>query len=220
MKYGKRYELWCPVRKGESLKCRLRIEEWDKSIDDWKLISEKWIEVPTKEFSEVIVSSDYPFRVHKTPFGVNVSIWKKPAFLPEICVEEKGKRVCNEEVPFGDLIVIMMDLVEAEKLKPGFLDFLTTHGIRVVDKKDLYEDTGATGWAELLTRSIVYDRDSSRNPVKTLLHEYAHFREEIAREEKGLPRGKGEWRRVEGRFVPVGAELRAEKFAKRVTSRK
>lgn len=60
------------------------------------------------------------------------------------------------------------------------------------------------------------ERASKDRVKKTLVHELGHCVEHYVRKVKGLARLKGEWARDGENLVPVGAERRAEHFARRV----
>ncbi len=135
--------------------------------------------------------------------------------------------LCGFNMSKKDLIRAISDLYDAEKKKKGFNEFLAKNGVKVIFNKFLREigdgTLGISWCGEYDEKEIEYD-PFCKNPVDTLLHEWAHCREQIAREEKGLPQlsdETGGWRPI-GKFggklyyEPVGHELRAVKFVERI----
>ena len=106
----------------------------------------------------------------------------------------------------------------AEQTKPGFGDWLVRHNVTVVFDETLAEK-GAYGYASCDKEGGVigvYPERRDSDVIKTMMHEFAHCKEQVAREEKELPRGFGKWKKIDRKLVPVGSEERAEKFASRM----
>jgi hypothetical protein len=109
-------------------------------------------------------------------------------------------------------------------IKPQFRPFLTDNDVTVLQDKDML-DQNINGYAHCgdpFPQNIISfcNRLGTKQVTNTLLHEYAHCREQLARKEKGLAPlevGKtGEWLETVEGTVGLGHEARAEHFRKRM----
>jgi hypothetical protein len=147
-----------------------------------------------------------------------------PPVLPNLCVNLTGVVECgiksNRPFLLSDMIHLLMG---TEAKKPGFTDFLIRNNVHLILDKTLDDKTGgysACGLEDHLNY-IAYDsRNGFDHTIGTLMHEWGHCREQIARQEKGIQEVKvgttGGWKREEGRLMPYGHEIRAEHFRKRI----
>lgn len=153
---------------------------------------------------------------------------------PEICTETREgmngdiTRKCGIEIPAYEVASMISDLQIADGLRKGFVKEIIDNDVRIVRSEALKHPI--LGYANCVhgNNYIFYSgKDEQRKRVNTLLHEFAHCREDIEREEKGLPPlevGKtGEWKELKEKWgeteikrtIPIGHEARAVKFEKR-----
>jgi len=146
-------------------------------------------------------------------------------FLPHVCyIDEDGNEYCDYEFirKYPDeYISMMMDLAQLEKVKPDLLNWLRDNAVKVVvDERCKREHVyGHANCRKEHNRMVAYSFHSP-DPVKTLAHEIAHCKEDIARMKKGLPEPEGKWLVTEEDILPVGHEARAVHFAERFKKRR
>jgi len=180
--------------------------------------------------------------------------------LPKIChIIETGKK--DELSPTGKETIqvcalkdpkvfsTMEQLLQAEKLKPGLLDFFVKNNVHIDIVSELYghdiEGREVSGFGSALcTEGYGHLKFVSIPSISTIMHEFAHCKENVERVKKGLPTievGKtGGWKQIrerslqyypreEGKLlevsgvvtwspkvIPLGHEARAEHFKERM----
>ena len=216
MPADEKYRVWAkfPIKKAQYFKT----EEKGRNLKH----------VFVKEFTdiyEVRVTSDIPLNCYKTPYGIVVC--RQTGIVntstPRICIKKSKDRIeCDRKADLSQYDLALYILRKAEEKEPGIGNWLVRHGVTVY----LDYTADAAGWADCRVRGIIaVNPDNTSNPVRTILHEYAHCREDIVRREKGLPPLEpgvtGEWklrmRETKGtlEYVPVGHEARAVHYATR-----
>jgi len=197
-----KYKLVCNT-KDNKLVCTLK--KWENG----KLIFQKNFEVKNADWNRLMIDGNLPIICKKVDEELHCTVNASGLWIPLIC-DRNNK--CGLEANLDDVILVLYDLKKAEEKKPGFSEFLARHGIKI---KIEPEEKGPLGYYMPFLKGIVYN-PFGPHPVETLLHEWAHCREDIAREEKGLSKAKGEWKQVEKGLIPVGHEKRAVQFVERI----
>nr|QBN22326.1 hypothetical protein [uncultured archaeon] len=146
-------------------------------------------------------------------------------YLPTICYNPKEERVsCGTDVPTDIMTDAVHDLMEVNKEKPDFIDFLVRNNVTVHYEPDMESEKGRKryGYSRCKGRGekkIAVDPNGP-HPRDTLMHEWAHCKENIERAKKGEPYTvvgeTGEWVRKDDKLVPKGHEERAVKFTDRM----
>ena len=179
--------------------------------------------------NRVIINSKIPITCREENGEVFCTVGDISVALPRVCVRKEinggVETVCGlDNIRWGDRVLAGNILIEAEKLKKGVIDFMARHNVTFVLDYTMEEDT--LGRAKCYGKSgdcfIELNARACRTPKEltgTFMHEFAHVREWIAREEKGLEpisEKTGGWEKREGKLVPVGHETRAVKFKERI----
>ena len=179
--------------------------------------------------NRVMIDSKIPIACREVDGEISCNVQEISVGLPRVCVRKevngKVETVCEiGKIGWGDRMLASDILAKAEKLKKGVIDFMARHDITLVLDYTMKEGTlgqsacwgkNGTCFIELNTRVP----RTLKELTGTFMHELAHVREWIAREEKGLgplSEKTGRWEKIEGKFVPVGHELRAERFKARI----
>jgi len=177
------------------------------SVDEWENLEEVLIDGEGK-----------PIRCWRVAGGLLKCEVGGTITLPNICwIDETGNKVCGwDKLKWWQLDTALHLLRECEKLKPGFNEFLAKNEVTVIFDEFYLKQRGALGLASCWAgdKEIRVDPDAS---YRTLMHEFAHCKEHIYRRYKKLHPPHGEWKKVDGRRIPVGAEERAVKFAERMS---
>lgn len=160
-----------------------------------------------------------------TDGAASCDIWCEEKLFPKLGFNpEEGGVEYNNDIDIDVLQGMVKDMLEAEEIKPGFIRFLIDNNVTVMLDSQLEDVLGWKGVARCRGvgkgewKGIAYSPESS-NRLRTLLHEWAHCREEVARRKKGLePLGEetGWWESYPHKLMPRGHEKRAVKFTERM----
>lgn len=183
---------------------------------------------PIGKYDRVTINIPQKLRINEVEVSGKKELWvdvDKIKAIPNVCVyvkdEKTNKIVCLDNVKEERDKYILSDKVEKavgvlseiSKVRPDIIDFLVNNNISIIWDKTMKPEGIAN--CENGYIKLKYGLDE-RKLIETLLHEFAHCKEQIVRKEKRLPRMYAEWRREDGKLIPIGGEERAESFAERL----
>jgi len=235
-------EKYSLVISGEPDKNELQVDlrKWE---NDKEVLSESYKMKQVDGFSNrVIIDSKIPIVCEKTSDGeIFCDVQNISVGLPKVCVKKeingKIETICGiDKIGWNDKVLAINILAEANKLKEDIIDFMARHDVTLVldytIKGDLLGTAKCYGKSGICSINLnARIPRTLKEKVGTFMHEFAHVREWIAREEKGLvpfSERTGKWEKavkefyedgkkiIITKYIPIGHEMRAEKFKRRM----